>query len=198
MYHKEPPTPDEIKRMSRAEFQRACQDLAAREAARYHARLNAIETKRTLDKFGAQPQPTCHGFTREQMIATMTARGMSRLMHQWKSSASSAGSAFQILPARSTMKDPAWNAQVGHSQRLRIIWLSAFDGQSALRWRGPSRLISSPRAKRRISVPVQPVPEPQQSPHGRRCCASERLMTPKSYWSTRLTLQPPKWNRFSS
>jgi hypothetical protein len=52
MSGKQPPTPDEVMRMSRGEFHRACQDLAAREAAKYHARLDAIETKRTLDKFG--------------------------------------------------------------------------------------------------------------------------------------------------
>ncbi len=56
MYFKTPPTAEEIKSMSAADFRRACQDSAAREHARHHASFDAVETQRTLQKFGA-PQP---------------------------------------------------------------------------------------------------------------------------------------------
>jgi hypothetical protein len=41
--------------MSAAQFRQACQDLAVREYGRHQARIDAIETQRALEKFGAQP-----------------------------------------------------------------------------------------------------------------------------------------------
>jgi hypothetical protein len=42
--------------MSASDFRKACQDLAVREYGRHQARIDAIETQRALEKYGA-PQP---------------------------------------------------------------------------------------------------------------------------------------------
>jgi hypothetical protein len=73
--YRPPPTAAEVMSMSAAQFRQACQDLAVREYARHHARIDELETRRALAKFGA-PQPR-HTESREAMIAKMTARGMS-------------------------------------------------------------------------------------------------------------------------
>jgi hypothetical protein len=44
-------------RMSAADFKQACQDLAVREMARHHARWDAVETQRALNRLAPQARP---------------------------------------------------------------------------------------------------------------------------------------------